>query len=138
MTRSLTGTGSATLTPAAHRLHRCGVCVVPALAALLMLLACAAADPFLAGSEDIPLMPGLVQGQDAGLQFDAPGGRIVESFAVGAVVRSAVLQFYDQTLPALGWRRLAVGRYGREGEVLMLDFFGADGGLTVRFTLAPG
>ena len=91
---------------------------------------------FLEGSEDIPLMDGLVAAE-GGMIFDSPAGRIVESFAVGEVGRADVLAFYDRSLPALGWAKTEPGRYTREDEVLRIDFFGPDGGLTVRFTVAP-
>lgn len=95
------------------------------------------APTFIEGSEDIPLMEALVGVPDAGIVFDSPAGRIVEAFAAGATDREAVLAFYGETLPALGWTARGRDRFTREGERLSLDFFGPDGNLTVRFTLAP-
>lgn len=91
---------------------------------------------FIEGSEDLPLMEALVAAE-GGMIFDSPAGRIVESFAVGETARADVLAFYDSSLPALGWAKAGEGRYTREDELLRIDFFGPDGGLTVRFTLAP-
>ena len=93
---------------------------------------------FIEGSEDIPLMPDLASVPNAGIVFDSPAGRIVEAFAAGATSREAVLVFYNETLPALGWTARSRVLFEREGEQLSLDFFGPDGELTVRFTLAPG
>ncbi|WP_421883127.1 hypothetical protein [Pacificispira sp.] len=100
-------------------------------------LAGAGAQSFIEGSEDLPLAPVLEAVDEAGMVFDSPSGRIVEAFATGDTDRQEVLAFYAETLPSLGWEQLADGRYRREGERLAIDFFGADGALSVRFTLAP-
>ena len=100
-----------------------------------------AADPFVAGIEDMPLMPGLTQLGERNIVFDAPSGRIVEAYAEGGVAREAVRSFYARTLPQLGWRRLGGDRYVREGETLRLEFPGPRNGadrLIVRFFLSPG
>lgn len=95
------------------------------------------AQSFVEGSEDLPLAPVLTAVEDAGMIFDSPSGRIVEAFATGETERQTVLDFYRQTLPSLGWEALEDARYRREGEQLTIDFFGSDGALSVRFTLAP-
>lgn len=87
--------------------------------------------------DDVPVMPALQPVDNAGIEFDAPSGRIVEAYAIGAVKRQAVLDFYRGTLPQLGWRVGAGNAFRREGEMLRLDFFGPDGELTVRFTVSP-
>lgn len=96
---------------------------------------------FLPGFEDVPKAPGLQAQEDNVLVFDSPAGRIVEVYAVGAENWGDVSAFYEGTLTQLGWTsRDATNervRFIREGEVLTLDRFGADGALTVRFTLAP-
>jgi hypothetical protein len=91
---------------------------------------------FLEGVEDLPLMPGLSQLDNAGVAFDAAAGRIVVLWAVGSVTQAAVVEFYDATLPELGWAATGQHRFRREDEDLQLDFFG-DGRLSVRFTLSP-
>lgn len=100
------------------------------------------AEAFVAGFEDLPLMPGLRQLDDAGMVFDAPSGRVVEAWAQGPVTSAEVVAFYDETLPQLGWRPLGGARYRREGELLQLEITagaGAEAGapITVRFYLAP-
>lgn len=76
---------------------------------------------------DLPLAPGLTEEADRGLTFDKPDGRIIEAVAVGDVNPDAVIRFYRETLPALGWQ--AIGpkegglrtlRFAREGEQLTL------------------
>ena len=109
------------------------------LAALLLLggTPAGAADGFLSEVEDLPLMPGLNERPDAGVAFDKPGGRIVEAYAVGAVERTAVLSFYAETLPQLGWQAAGTDEYRRDGEVLRLAVAAEDGMTSVRFSLAP-
>lgn len=67
-------------------------------------------------------MEGLVEDAESGTIFDTARGRIVEAFAFGPLKEDRVLAFYDETLPQLGWRRVASGVFRREGEVLNLDF----------------
>lgn len=101
---------------------------------------------YVPGTEDVPLMPGLSSDDGASLVFDKPQGRIVEAAARGPVTRRAVMAFYDESLPQLGWRQTAAKATGgspdtksfeRDGERLSLDFDGRDGNLQVAFTLAP-
>ena len=109
-----------------------------ALVPLLFLAAAAAsAEEFVAGTEDVPLMPGLsfVAGSD--LVFDKPEGRIVEAQAQGALARAKVQAFYDASLPQLGWKKIGVDHWQRDAERLKLDFRGQDGHLTVGFTISP-
>jgi hypothetical protein len=117
----------------------------PILRVLLLaaLLAAAVAAPraqdagFVAGVDDLPLMPGLSGIADSGLVFDTPSGRIVEAYAQGGVARAAVLAFYRKTLPQLGWAPAGKTAFRREGESLKLDFLDGGGALIVRYTLTP-
>jgi hypothetical protein len=112
---------------------------------MLIVPALAGSDAFVAGVEDLPLMPGLAEVRDAGIVFDTPGGRIVETYAKGAARRAEVIAFYRQTLPQLGWQSVGDTVYRREGERLQIVIFGGNGGndgggdgdLVVRFTLQP-
>lgn len=109
------------------------------VAAWLLLAAWpASAGEFLAGFDDLPVMPGLAAVDGAGIVFDTPAGRIIEGYAAGTVTEDAVRSFYDKTLPQLGWKRVAKNEFRREGEHLKIDFQGEDRTLTVRFTLSPG
>jgi hypothetical protein len=94
-------------------------------------------DGYVADVADLPLMDGLEEVAEAGMAFDKPSGRIVEAYAHGAVETAAVRRFYRRTLPQLGWRRLGPDRFAREDEELEIDYLGADGDLTVRYTLQP-
>lgn len=95
------------------------------------------AQAFLVGFEDIPVMTGLTAAAEPDVEFDTPLGRIVEVYATGKVSRAETSAFYEETLPALGWEKSANNLFLREGERFALDFFGQDGDLTIRFTLAP-
>lgn len=109
------------------------------LLALLVLGAVpAAAQQFVPGTEDLPLMKELAPVKGTDLVFDKPEGRIVEATARGKVKRKAVESFYDATLPQLGWKAaVSADTWTRETETLHLDFSGHDGDLWVTFTLLP-
>lgn len=113
--------------------------VLVVLVILAAISAARAADPpaYVAGIDDLPLMPGLTMVDDAGVVFDKPSGRIVEAYAEGQVDRAQVAAFYAASLPQLGWRTLQSNVFVREGERLSLVFLGGDGDLIVRFTLEP-
>ena len=96
------------------------------------------ADGFVAGLDDVPLMPGLAMVADSALVFDAPSGRIVQAEAAGAVTPEAVSTFYRRTLPQLGWSVTTGNEFRREAELLRLDMSAMTGDtLRVRFTVAP-
>jgi hypothetical protein len=97
----------------------------------------ARAGEFLSGFDDVPVMRGLAPIQSKTLDFDTPGGRIVEGYVDGRVTRQSVQQFYSSTLPQLGWEQLGDQEFSRDGERLRLGYSGQDGNLTVRFTLTP-
>jgi len=95
-------------------------------------------DAFVAGFDDLPLMPALTQDPDGTLVFDSPYGRVVEARARGHVAAASVLDFYRGALPQLGWRPgMEAGTWRREGEVLTLDVKPDGGAVTVRFQVAP-
>ncbi len=103
---------------------------------------------FVTGMGDVPAMPGLAPAEEEPLVFDKPGGRIAQSVMAGRVDRKAVLAFYTQTMPQLGWKhapesKAAGTRFLRDGEELRLEFVepgaaSSRAGLTtVRFSLMP-
>ncbi|MGB1547677.1 MAG: hypothetical protein ACPHIA_03990 [Alphaproteobacteria bacterium] len=92
---------------------------------------------YLHGIEDLPLMPGLTEVEEAGIVFDKPAGRIVVAFAEGEASETDVLDFYTSTLPQLGWRLENKATFQREGEVLHIEFEPSGQSLLVRFSLSP-
>lgn len=92
---------------------------------------------FLSVIEDIPLMPGLVEDEARAIVFDAAGGRLAETYVQGPLAAKAVREFYDESLPALGWRSEGSGRWVREGEALSLEIKEGPNGIDARFSLSP-
>jgi hypothetical protein len=113
----------------------------PLLLAVLPLFLFAAlplrAEEFVAGTEDVPLMPGLKPLPNSDIVFDKPEGRIVEARAEGATSREKVEAFYAASLPGLGWKPAGRDVWHRDAERLRLDFTGSAGKLAVGFTLSP-
>ena len=96
-----------------------------------------AQDAFFTTVADLPLMPGLEEHLNTALVFDNLGGRIIEVTAAGILTTQAILAFYGETLPQLGWTGVANDRFEREGEVLRLVFTQVTGPTVVMFTIAP-
>lgn len=94
-----------------------------------------ASDAFLSVVEDLPLAPGLSE-EPGGVLFESPSGRIVEVSATGTVAPAEIESFYAQSLPQLGWQRLAAGIYRRDTEILRIDTVGTNP-TAVRFSMAP-
>ena len=97
----------------------------------------AQATEYLAGASDLPLATGLKEQPDKGAVFDTPLGRIVTAYASGNAKPQAVLDFYDDTLPQLGWERDKPGTYHRKKETLKIDVVGPEQGpCKVSYTLS--
>ena len=104
-------------------------------------------DRFLSAIDDLPLMTQLNEIQGSIMEFDSPSGRIIETIAMGAVSEDAVLLFYSETLPQLGWAETSPNTFVRDGEVLRLEFLattaisGSSGSgapmISVQFMLSP-
>ena len=105
-------------------------------AAVLLAVQAVRAAEFLAGLEDVPVMPGLAVVRDAGTAFDTPAGRIVQAYAAGRVTRESVHKFYQTALPQLGWARTGPLVFRREGERLTIEVIGGTPA-TVRFEVGP-
>ena len=109
---------------------------------LLGISASRAADGFITGTGDVPLMAGLAEQTEQALVFEVPGGRVIEVIAIGRASGPSIQQFYRETLPQLGWQPLKQDEgqetFRREGEVLMLEITADQaGGSRVRFRLNP-
>jgi hypothetical protein len=107
------------------------------------LAGCAATegDAYFAGIDDLPLMPGFDERPAERTSFETPAGRIEARGASGVADHAAVLRFYAETLPQLGWQRLAGDIYARGEERLRLDLAPAPdepGGLLLRILITPG
>jgi hypothetical protein len=107
------------------------------LAVLLIGGASAHATEYLAGASDLPLATGLKEQPDKGAVFDTPLGSIVTAYASGNAKPQSVLDFYDDTLPQLGWEREKAGTYRRKKQTLKIDVVGPEQGpCKVSYTLS--
>lgn len=97
-----------------------------------------AADRFVSVIDDLPLMDGLIENENAAVTFETAGGRIAEAEARGGITPPAVRQFYANVLPQLGWAAQGADAYRREAERLHLDIRSdGDGGAVVGFSVSP-
>lgn len=110
-----------------------------ATVALGLLAGSARAEDFLSVLDDMPLAPGLTELADQAAEFETPAGRIVDAAAAGAAEPRAISDFYDRTLPALGWVRERAGHFVRDQERLTIATSAAKakGQVVVRFSLRP-
>jgi len=87
----------------------------------------AQAPKFFSMLGDVPAMAGLYEVPENHLFFDKPEGRIAElSILMDGVSRADVHKYYMQALPQFGWIARSDGAFLRDGEVLRLQFEGAD------------
>ncbi len=97
-----------------------------------------AADGFVSVIEDLPLMEGLAENENAAVTFDSAGGRIAEAEARGNADPADVRRFYADVLPQLGWQAVSDGLYERERERLKLVIEAdGDGGTVIGFSVSP-
>jgi len=97
-----------------------------------------AAERFVSVIEDLPLMDGLRENENAAVAFETAGGRIAEAEARGGIAPARVRGFYAQVLPQLGWTALGEGLYRRERERLKVVVESdGDGGTAVGFSVSP-
>jgi hypothetical protein len=103
----------------------------------LLITPALAADPgFLAEIDDLPLPPGFVE-LPGGTLFEAPQGRIVEATIEGTMLEVEARQFYDETLPQLGWSHAGSDEYRRDKEVLRFAITTQGMQVDIHFSLAP-
>lgn len=97
----------------------------------------ALATDYLSGISDLPLPDGLVEAKDKSTVFDSAVGRIVTAYATGQLTADKVHDFYESTLPQLGWNETDEGNWRRQNQVLKIDVLGPEAGpVTTTFTLS--
>ncbi len=74
----------------------------------------------------------------ATLNFDKPGGRLIEAYAYGTVSAEDATDFYLAVMPEFGWQATEGLVFLREGEMLRIEFIPEERSLVVRFVLSPG
>ena len=77
---------------------------------------------FLTGTEDIPLMNGIVLEPADDFDFDSPAGQILILEGKTKLSPEDVRSFYDKTLRAMGWKKVRSGGYVRGGDDFKLSF----------------
>lgn len=98
----------------------------------------AASPAFFKNLNDVPLMPGLSELTTETVLFDKPEGRFVESAAVSDNISSReIADFYDETLPHLGWQRIDNGRFVRQEESLQINIRKEGSSRLVVVTVMP-
>ena len=96
-----------------------------------------AANDFITGFPDLPLMPDMNEVPDTNVIFVTPDGRIVVTYTRTWRNRIDIMEFYKAALSELGWVRRSDGVFFREGEVLVVDIFNDTSEQIVRFSLTP-
>jgi hypothetical protein len=77
---------------------------------------------FFPSVNDVPLIEGGVELVEETVVFDQPQGRVIElSALVGGRSPQQIEEFYQHTLPQLGWVMHGANIYKREGEMLRLN-----------------
>jgi len=105
---------------------------------LLIAAGTARADAFFSVIEDLPVMEGLTENENAAVTFETATGRIVEAAARGDVPPSKVSAFYEAVLPQLGWHSEQLDSYVRDGEQLKLSVApDGDTGTVLTLSLSP-
>lgn len=97
----------------------------------------ALSQTFFSVIEDLPLAPGLIEAAGESVRFDSLDGRIVTAIAYGRGDIAAYRGFYNNALPALGWKRSAADVYLRDGEKLFLRLERRDSSVEVRIRVVP-
>lgn len=95
------------------------------------------ATEYLSGISDLPLPEGLIEAKDKSTVFDSAVGKVVTAYATGPGTADSVHDFYNATLPQLGWKETDEGNWRRENETLKIDVLGPEAGpVTATFTLS--
>lgn len=81
----------------------------------------AAGARYFSALSDLPLPANLTEDTHSAVRFDQPEGRVIVLQATGTAQPNEIKQFYNQALPALGWKQVGTNRYSREDETLTLD-----------------
>ncbi len=94
---------------------------------------------YLNAMPDIPVMHGLVEGAGSTLSFDKPSGRILSTYVLAEdfISEQDILDFYQKTLPQLGWTEKKAHEFIREREQLSITVDDGEDGLIVQFLLTP-
>ncbi len=114
------------------------ICAVLFALCLLAVPAYAEKDRFFEALYDVPVMPGLQELPDQAMLFDKPDGRIASVVAASKTVGATdIARFYGETLPQMGWKKMAENQYVRAGDRLSMNIVRKPPLTLVHFTLSP-
>ncbi len=98
------------------------------------------AAEYVSGTEDVPLLPGLIQLKDDVTNFDTASGNIVISTYSGKMSAGKVKEFYLETMPQLGWILISSSKdklsYKRKNDSLEIFITKEKTVLTVKFFIS--
>ncbi len=115
--------------------------LLSAFSALVIFLASAAAraeTAYLTALPDVPLMAQMQEIRDSDVVFDKAQGRIVEeTVKASKLTPQQIVNFYQATLPALGWKTINPQRFSRNGEQLIVNLDKLKDEGLVKFSVSP-
>lgn len=115
-------------------------CLWPCLGRAQSLTSEATAVAYFSDVPALPLPPGFSENLDEAFNFEAGDTRIVEMAATGpgqGQNSAKITDFYEQTLPALGWNPVEPGRFVRDREILTFKTEPLAGDLRLTIRIIP-
>ena len=88
---------------------------------LISYLQTARAEPFSGIIENLPLVNGFKEDLENIVVFETPMGRIIETSARGKGNLQDAIDFYQKSLPQLGWDTRSKTQYHKNGEMLKIE-----------------
>lgn len=105
---------------------------------LFLPLTARAEQSYLSYLPDVPLITGMAELEDQSVVFDKAEGRVIETAVfTKSSTQKAIMEYYQKTLPELGWSSLSSDRFLRNGEQLIVKCEKVSGGVVTKFSLSP-
>jgi len=92
---------------------------------------------FVPNLPDVALPKHFVVDNDTSTFFDSAEGRIAEVNAQGFGEVDDVEDFYDDTMPQFGWKKLGKNVYRKEGELLTITATKGPSLTSIKYMLKP-
>tara|TARA_B100001564_G_C20322813_1_gene526555 strand:+ start:216 stop:602 length:387 start_codon:yes stop_codon:yes gene_type:complete len=90
------------------------------------------------GIEDMPLYPGFYSSDDESVSYDTSAGRIISlNYFHSNASAKDVRNYYELTLPQLGWQKQQYQLYTRDGESLRITVLQQQQGVRLKMRLGP-
>ena len=107
---------------------------------LVSYLQTARTEPFSSIIENLPLINGFKEDLENIVVFETPMGRIIETSALGKGNLQDAIDFYQKSLPQLGWDTRSKTQYHKNGEMLKIevkDKSDAESTIRIFFKITP-